>query len=159
MVDNKGNLATIKDGFPLEHDGSETLTFRIANENGTLTSLKPLIVTSSPITFDQSTRQILTLDLRSKFAIDSSNNPKLGTYGIGTIDESVKKILIENKSWKIEEAQISNSKGKVEHVKNYNIKKMVKIKVSLKQVGADRIANAISISDKKNNYINLHSWF
>ena len=26
---------------------------------------------------------------------------------------------------------------------------MVKIKVSLKQVGADRIANAISISDKK----------
>ena len=30
---------------------------------------------------------------------------------------------------------------------------MVKIKVSLKQVGADRIANAISISDKKNNYI------
>ena len=97
VVDNKGNLATIKDGFPLEHDGSETLTFRIANENGTLTSLKPLIVTSSPITFDQSTRQILTLDLRSKFAIDSSNNPRLGTYGIGTVDESVKKILIENK--------------------------------------------------------------
>ena len=97
VVDNKGNLATIKDGFPLEHDGSETLTFRIANENGTLTSLKPLIVTSSPITFDQSTRQILTLDLRSNFAIDSSNNPRLGTYGIGTVDESVKKILIENK--------------------------------------------------------------
>ena len=35
---------------------------------------------------------------------------------------SSKKILIENKVWKIEEAQISNSKGKVEHVKNYNLK-------------------------------------
>ena len=35
---------------------------------------------------------------------------------------SSKKILIENRSWTIEEAQISNSKGKVENVKNYNIK-------------------------------------
>ena len=35
---------------------------------------------------------------------------------------SSKKILIENRSWTIEEAQISNSKGKVEHVKNYNLK-------------------------------------
>ena len=34
---------------------------------------------------------------------------------------SSKKILIENRSWTIEEAQISNSKGKVENVKNYNI--------------------------------------
>tara|TARA_Y100000816_G_scaffold117839_1_gene82658 strand:+ start:794 stop:2113 length:1320 start_codon:yes stop_codon:yes gene_type:complete len=115
VVDNKGNLATIKDGFPLEHDGSETLTFRIANENGTLTSLKPLIVTSSPITFDQSTRQILTLDLRSKFAIDSSNNPRLGTYGIGTVDESVKKILIENKlPFKNENIEKSSTVDKIE---------------------------------------------
>ncbi len=44
-------------------------------------------------------------------------------------------------------------KIKNKELKNYNLKKMVKIKVSLKQVGADRIANAISISDKKNNYI------
>ena len=35
---------------------------------------------------------------------------------------SSKKILIESRSWTIEEAQISNSKGRVEHVKNYNIK-------------------------------------
>ena len=76
VVDKRGNLATIKDGFPLEHDGTETLTFKIANENGTLTTLEPLVVTASPVTLDQSTRQILSLELRAKFSIDSSNNPK-----------------------------------------------------------------------------------
>ena len=40
---------------------------------------------------------MLTLELKSKFSIENSNNPKLGSYGIGTIDETVKKILKENK--------------------------------------------------------------
>ena len=96
VVDRRGNLATIKDGFPLEHNGTETFKFKISNENGTITSLKPLVVTASPVTLDQSTRQVLTLELKSKFSIDSSNNPRLGFYGVGTIDESVKKILKEN---------------------------------------------------------------
>ena len=97
VVDRRGNLASIKDGFPLEHNGTETFKFKISNENGTITSLKPLVVTASPVTLDQSTRQVLTLELKSKFSIDSSNNPRLGFYGVGTIDESVKKILKENK--------------------------------------------------------------
>ena len=97
VVDKRGNLATIKDGFPLEHDGTETLIFKISNENGTLTTLEPLVVTASPVTLDQSTRQVLTLELKSKFSIESSSNPRLSSYGIGTVDESVKKILKENK--------------------------------------------------------------
>ena len=38
-------------------------------------------------------------------------------------------------------------------LKDLNIKKIINIKVNYKQVGSDRIANAISIMDNKNNYI------
>ena len=115
VVDRRGNLATIKDGFPLEHNGTETFKFKISNENGTITSLKPLVVTASPVTLDQSTRQVLTLELKSKFSIDSSNNPRLGFYGVGTIDESVKKILKENKlPYRNENIEKSSTIDKVE---------------------------------------------
>ena len=38
-------------------------------------------------------------------------------------------------------------------LKDLNIKKIINIKVNYNQVGSDRIANAISIMDNKNNYI------
>ena len=115
VVDKRGNLATIKDGFPLEHDGTETLIFKIANENGTLTTLEPLVVTASPVTLDQSTRQVLTLELKSKFSIESSSNPRLSSYGIGTVDESVKKILKENKlPFRNENIEKSSTVDKIE---------------------------------------------
>ena len=115
VVDKRGNLATIKDGFPLEHDGTETFKFKISNENGTITSLKPLVVTASPVTLDQSTRQVLTLELKSKFSIESSNNPRLSSYGIGTVDESVKKILKENKlPFRNENIEKSSTVDKIE---------------------------------------------
>ena len=115
VVDKRGNLATIKDGFPLEHDGTETFKFKISNENGTITSLKPLVVTASPVTLDQSTRQVLTLELKSKFSIESSSNPRLSSYGIGTVDESVKKILKENKlPFRNENIEKSSTVDKIE---------------------------------------------
>jgi len=115
VVDKRGNLATIKDGFPLEHDGTETLRFKISNENGTLTTLEPLVVTASPVTLDQSTRQVLTLELKSKFSIESSSNPRLSSYGIGTVDESVKKILKENKfPFRNENIEKSSTVDKIE---------------------------------------------
>ena len=40
-------------------------------------------------------------------------------------------------------------------VKNLNLKSLIKIKVNFKQVGSDRITNAISLMDNKNNYIIL----
>ena len=36
-------------------------------------------------------------------------------------------------------------------VKNLNLKSLIKIKVNYKQVGSDRITNAISLLDNKNN--------
>ena len=115
VVDKRGNLATIKDGFPLEHDGTETFKFKISNENGTLTTLEPLVVTASPVTLDQSTRQVLTLELKSKFSIESSSNPRLSSYGIGTVDESVKKILKENKlPFRNENIEKSSTVDKIE---------------------------------------------
>ena len=40
-------------------------------------------------------------------------------------------------------------------VKNLNLKSIIKIKVNYKQVGSDRITNAISLIDNKNNFIIL----
>ncbi len=40
-------------------------------------------------------------------------------------------------------------------VKNLNLKSLIKIKVDYKQVGSDRITNAISLKDNKNNFIIL----
>ena len=38
-------------------------------------------------------------------------------------------------------------------VKNLNLRSLIKIKVNYKQVGSDRITNAISLLDRKNNFI------
>jgi type III pantothenate kinase len=47
------------------------------------------------------------------------------------------------------------TKVKCNEVKDLNLKSVIKIKVDYKQVGSDRITNAISLLDKKNNYIIL----
>ena len=38
-------------------------------------------------------------------------------------------------------------------LKSLNLKKLLKIKVNQKQIGSDRLANAISVIDKRNNFI------
>ena len=40
-----------------------------------------------------------------------------------------------------------------EELKNYNLKKFINIKVNRKQIGSDRLANAIAVIDNKSNYI------
>ncbi len=40
-------------------------------------------------------------------------------------------------------------------VKNLNLKSLIKIRVDYKQIGSDRITNAISLKDNKNNFIVL----
>ena len=55
-----------------------------------------MVITGSPITLDQNQRQILSLPLVSKYTIDTASKPRLSYYGIGTLDEAVKKILKEN---------------------------------------------------------------
>ena len=44
---------------------------------------------------------------------------------------------------------------KIYEVKNLNLKSLIKINVNYEQVGSDRITNAISLLDKKNNFIIL----
>jgi type III pantothenate kinase len=46
-------------------------------------------------------------------------------------------------------------KSKCFEVKNLNLKSLIKIKVDYKQVGSDRITNAIGLMNNKNNYIIL----
>ncbi len=48
-----------------------------------------------------------------------------------------------------------NTKVKCNEVKNLNLKSMIKVKVDYKQVGSDRVTNAIGLLDNKNNYIIL----
>ena len=47
------------------------------------------------------------------------------------------------------------TKIKCYEVKSLNLKSLIKIKVNYKQVGSDRITNAISLNNKKNNFIIL----
>tara|TARA_Y100000996_G_scaffold218504_1_gene171747 strand:- start:1 stop:747 length:747 start_codon:yes stop_codon:yes gene_type:complete len=46
-------------------------------------------------------------------------------------------------------------RSKCFEVKNLNLKSIIKIKVNYKQVGSDRITNAISLMNNKNNFIIL----
>ena len=46
-------------------------------------------------------------------------------------------------------------KLEVKELKQYNLKKLLKIDVNMKQVGSDRLANAISVINNKDNFIIL----
>ena len=50
---------------------------------------------------------------------------------------------------------LRNIKKKCYEVKELNLKSLIKIKVNFKQVGSDRITNAISLTNKKDNFIIL----
>ena len=96
VLDKKDRLGTIKDALPIVGDGTEFLTFKIATTNSVLTTKEPMAITGSPLSLDHTQRQVLNLPLVSKFIINTTSNPKLGYYGIGTVDDAVKKILQEN---------------------------------------------------------------
>ena len=48
---------------------------------------------------------------------------------------------------------LKNLKLKCFEIKQLNINKLIKILVNKKQIGSDRLCNAIGVNDKKNNYI------
>ena len=50
---------------------------------------------------------------------------------------------------------LRNIKKRCYEVKDLNLKSLIKIKVNYKQVGSDRITNAISLTNKKDNFIIL----
>ncbi len=60
------------------------------------------------------------------------------------------------KSFKIIKSYLQKKiKVKCQELKDIKLKSFVKIKVNKKQIGSDRIANAISVIDNKNNFIIL----
>ena len=73
--------------------------------------------------------------------------------------KKIQKILfcsVVPKSFKlIKKFLLKKTKIKCNEVKNLNLKSLIKIKVNYKQVGSDRITNAISLLDNKNNFIIL----
>ncbi|MDC0046764.1 type III pantothenate kinase [Candidatus Pelagibacter sp.] len=73
--------------------------------------------------------------------------------------KDVKKILfcsVVPKSFNLIKKFLSKKTNiKCHEVKNLNLKSLIKIKVDYKQVGSDRITNAISVMDHKNNFIIL----
>ena len=95
-TDERDNLGSIRDAFPIIGDGTEFITFEIVNESGTLTTKQPMVINGVPIALTQNQRQVLQLPLVSKYAVDTASKPRLSYYGIGTIDEAVRKILTEN---------------------------------------------------------------
>ncbi len=48
-----------------------------------------------------------------------------------------------------------NFKLQIKELKQFNLKKILKVSVNMKQVGSDRLANAIGVIDYKNNFIIL----
>ena len=73
--------------------------------------------------------------------------------------KKIKKILfcsVVPKSFElIKKYLLKKTRIKCYEVKNLNLKSLIKIKVNYKQVGSDRITNAISLLNKKNNFIIL----
>ena len=73
--------------------------------------------------------------------------------------KDIKKILfcsVDPKSFNlIKKFFAKKTNIKCYEVKNLNLKSLIKVKVDYKQVGSDRITNAISVMDHKNNFIIL----
>jgi len=70
---------------------------------------------------------------------------------------AIKKVLFSSvvpKKFKLIKAfLLKNLKLKSFEIKDLNIKKLIKISVNKKQIGSDRLCNAIGVNDNKNNYI------
>ncbi|MDC0585438.1 type III pantothenate kinase [Candidatus Pelagibacter sp.] len=95
------------------------------------------------------------------FSTKDINKVKLDKLFIDLIInyKKLKKILfcsVVPKSFDIIKKFLSKkSKIKCYEVKNLNLKSLIKIKANFKQVGSDRITNALSLIDNKNNFIIL----
>jgi len=90
--------------------------------------------------------------------INNQNFDKKIKYLINDI-QKISKILfcsVVPKSFKLIKNYFSkNTKTKCLEVKNLDLKSLIKIKVNYKQVGSDRLVNAISLQNNKHNFIIL----
>jgi type III pantothenate kinase len=95
------------------------------------------------------------------FPTKDINQAKLNTIFIDFIIDykKLKKILfcsVVPKSFNIIKKFLSKkTKIKCYEVKDLDLKSLIKIKANYKQVGSDRLTNAISLMDKRNNFVVL----
>jgi len=95
------------------------------------------------------------------FSTKNINKTKLNKFfnNFKTDYKNVKKILfcsVVPKSFNLIKNFLSKkTKVKCYEVKNLNLKSLIKIKVNYKQVGSDRVTNAISLMNNKSNFIIL----
>ena len=70
-----------------------------------------------------------------------------------TINKVVFSSVVPNVYKQIQSYFSVNLKIKSVEIKQLNLNKLIKINVNKRQIGSDRLCNAISVNDKKNNYI------
>ena len=84
---------------------------------------------------------------------------KKSLVGLGLKDKSINKCLfcsVVPKSFNVIKSFLNKTyKIKCLELKNLKLNKLVKIKVNYKQIGSDRLANAIGIINNKDNFIIL----
>ena len=101
------------------------------------------------------------LKLLKKIKLPSKNINKKIVYNnlffIKKFDNKIKKIVFSSvvpQTFKLIKFSIKKLiKTNCIELKKCNLKKFLKIKVNKKQIGSDRLANAISVIDNKNNFI------
>ena len=101
------------------------------------------------------------LKLLKKIKLPSKNLNKKIVYNnlffIKQFDNKIKKIVFSSvvpQTFKLIKFSIKKLiKTNCIELKKCNLKKFLKIKVNKKQIGSDRLANAISVIDNKNNFI------
>jgi len=92
-----------------------------------------------------------------KSSLISANYLKKKLFFILKKKNDIKKIIfssvVPTKFKLIKVFLLKNLKLKSFEIKDLNIKKLIKISVNKKQIGSDRLCNAIGVNDAKNNYI------
>ena len=100
-------------------------------------------------------KNIKKINLKSNLLSNSYLKKKL--FFILKKKNDIKKVIFSSvvpKKFKLIKAfLLKNLKLKSFEVKDLNIKKLIKISVNKKQIGSDRLCNAIGVNDNKNNYI------
>ena len=105
--------------------------------------------------FSSQKKSIKKIILRTNLLSNSYLKKKL--FFIFKKKNGIKKIVfssvVPKKFILIKAFLLKNLKLKSFEIKDLNIKKLIKISVNKKQIGSDRLCNAIGVNDNKNNYI------
>jgi len=105
--------------------------------------------------FNSKLKLIKKIRFSTNFSTKKNLNRKLKF--LKKYDNQINKILFSSvvpKTYRIVKSCLKKIiKNKCTELKNCNLNKLVKIKVNKKQIGSDRLANAISVINNKNNFI------